>query len=114
MRHPHSHSHSHPVAPAPTVAQLEAAIKAKFDRLAAIQVQLTGMKVLYAEHDALTEELMGMFIVKNGDESFTVKRSVTVGHKTYRLNPSFYDGDKNKLTAKRWRSGATPTVIIEA
>jgi hypothetical protein len=108
----HSHSHAHPAQP--TVAQLEAAIKAKFTRLAALQAQLQAMKALYAEHDALTEELMGMFIIKNGDESFTVKRSVTVGHKTFRLNPSFYDGDKNKLTAKRWRSGATPTVVIEA
>jgi len=98
----------------PTAVQLEQAIRAKFDRLAQLQTQIANAKTLYAEHDALVEELMPMFITRNSDGSFSVAVNKVIGNRTFRLNPTFFNAEKNKLMAKTWRSTATPTISIEA
>jgi hypothetical protein len=95
------------------VAQLEAAINAKFDRLEALRAQIAGLKGLYAQHDALMGELLEMFIQKTPDQ-FIVKRSLTIGNKTYHFSPSFYDEQKNQIKSKVWKSAAFPSGTIES
>ena len=97
----------------PTAVELEQAIKNKFLRLAKIQTQLANVKSLYVEQDSLVEELMPMFIQRQPDGSFVIHPTVTIGQRAFRLNPTFYNSEKNKLVAKTWKSGATPTVHIE-
>jgi hypothetical protein len=99
--------------PAPTAVQLEAAIRAKFDELESLRAQIATTKALYTRHDALVGELLEMFIQKTPDQ-FIVRRSITVGNKTYRFTPSFYDDEKNQLKPKNWKSGAYPTGTIES
>ena len=104
-----------PVTPrAPTATELEAALKAKFDRLAALKAQIASLKGLYEQHDALTQELMGMFITRDTDGSWKVKTSLTIGNKTYRFSPAFFDEKKSSLTAKNWKSGAYPVGTIQS
>jgi hypothetical protein len=98
---------------APTVAQMGAAIKAKFDRLEAVRAQIASLKGLYAQHDALMTELLELFIEKTPDQ-FVVRRAITIGNKTYRFSPSFYDDEKNQLKAKSWKSSAFPSGTIES
>jgi len=101
-----------PIPVSPSVSQLEQAIQAKFDRLEALRTQIAAAKTLYAEHDALSAELMGVFIQRT-QNGFTVNRSYTIGSKTYHYTPSFFDPSKNALVAKQWRSGAFPSGAIE-
>jgi len=98
-----------PAVPSPA-AQLEA-IKAKFEELAGLRVQIAGAKNLYTRHDALVTELMPLFIQQT-PEGFTVRSSFTIGNKTYRFTPSFFAEGEFKV--KRWKSGAYPTGVIES
>ena len=84
-----------PVSLSPSVSQMEQAIQAKFDRLEALRTQIAAAKTLYAEHDALSAELMGLFIQRTPDNKFIVSRSYTIGNKTYNYTPSFFDPSKN-------------------
>jgi len=102
-----------PIPVSPSVSQMEQAIQAKFDRLETLRTQIAAAKTLYAEHDALSAELMEVFIQRTPDGGFTVKRSYTIGSKTYHYTPSFFDTSKNALVAKQWRSGAFPSGAIE-
>jgi hypothetical protein len=105
-----SHSHAHP---APTAAQLTAALKAKFTRLATLQQQINGLKALYAEHDALMSELLPLFITSS-DEGWTIRKSTTIGNKTYRFTPGFFDEKKNQIVSKVWKSAAHSSGTIQA
>ena len=99
--------------PAPTAVQLEQAIRAKFDELETLRAQIATTKALYTRHDALVGELLEMFIQKTPDQ-FIVRRSITVGNKTYRFTPSFYDDEKNQLKPKNWKSQAFASGTIES
>ena len=98
----------------PTATQMEAAIVAKFDRLAALKRQLAGMKTVYEQHDALAQELMGMFITPKPDGGWDVKVSLTFGRRTFRYSPAFFDEKKSQLTPKNWKSGAYSTGTIQS
>ena len=88
------------------------AIQAKFTQLNRLRTRISRMKALYAQHDALMEELLPLFIEVEADK-FLVKREVTIGSKKYRLNPHFYDSKKAKVTSKVWKSTAFESATIE-
>jgi hypothetical protein len=102
------------VTPAPAVTQIDPlqAIRNKFSRLTELQTQIEAAKHLYAERDALVEELIPCFIGRT-DNGWSVKAQITLGDKTYRLHPSFFNAEKNKIVAKTWKSAAFPTLTIE-
>ena len=100
------------VAPAaPQVDPLQA-IRDKFSRLTDLQVRLEAAKDLYKERDALLEELAPCFI-RRTDTGWDVKSQITLGNKTYRLHPSFFDAQKNKLVAKTFKAAFHSTMVIE-
>jgi hypothetical protein len=100
------------VPPAPSVADQLASLKAKFQRLAEIRAQLTSLKSLYQQHDALMTELLPLFITKT-DSQFIIQREITLGNKNYKLVPHFYDQKKGTILAKQWKSSAFETASIE-
>jgi hypothetical protein len=100
-------------SPVPTAVQLEQAIRAKFDELETLRAQIATTKALYTRHDALVGELLEMFIQKTPDQ-FIIRRAITVGNKTYRFTPSFYDDEKNQLKPKNWKSQAFASGTIES
>jgi hypothetical protein len=101
---------ANPVPPA-QVDPLDA-IKAKFNRLSELATQIASAKTLYEEYDNLLEELVPCFITKT-DTGFNVKSQITIGEKVYRLHPTFFNVQKNRVVAKNWKSAAFPTVFIE-
>jgi hypothetical protein len=96
----------------PSVSNLLATAQAKFAELAKINAQINKNIDLYKQHDALVEELMPLFIEVTPD-AFITKRSITIGSKTYKFHPSFYDEKKSRLVAKVWRSAAHKSGQIE-
>jgi hypothetical protein len=88
------------------------AIRDKFSRLSELQTQIAAAKRLYEEYDALVEELVPCFISKT-DNGWDVKAQITVGNKVYRLHPSFFNPQKNRVVSKTWKSAAFPTLAIE-
>ena len=98
------------VPPAP-VDPLDA-IRARFSRLSELQTAIAATKALYEEYDRLLEELVPSFVTKT-DTGWVIKAQITIGDKTYRLHPSFFDVAKNKVVAKKWKSAAFPTMMIE-
>lgn len=96
----------------PTPAQVFTAVQAKFKRLKDIRDKLIGLKALYQEHDTIMSELLPLFITVESDK-FTVRRSVTVGDKTYRFSPYFYDEKKGKLNTKVWKACAHESGSVE-
>ncbi len=97
----------------PTAESALAGIAEKFRRLEALRTQINGLKTLYAQHDALQSELLPLFIQKT-DTQFIVNRQVTIGARTYRIKPFFYDEAKGTLLSKRWKSTAHETFTIES
>lgn len=87
-------------------------IKAKFERIKALRQEIAAMRDLYREHDALMEEVMPLFVEKDADK-ITFHREYTIGRKTYRYNPSFYDQEKDIIKAKVWKSTAFQSGTIE-
>jgi hypothetical protein len=87
-------------------------IREKFARLSEMGTHIAAAKELYKAHDALVEELLPCFITIT-DTEFIVKRQITVGSKTYRLHPSFFDVAKNKAVAKQFKAAFHPTMTIE-
>lgn len=96
----------------PTVADAMQAIGTKFARLTELKQEINRLKTLYQEHDALVSELIPLFVQKT-DSQFVIARSVTVGNRTYRLTPFFYDEAKGTILSKRWKSAAHETFSIE-
>lgn len=80
-------------------------LEQKLARIKELRAQFNSMHALYAEHDALVEEVLPLFIVKTL-EGFLVRTSVQLGSTTVTFSPSFYDEKKAKLTAKSWKSVA--------
>jgi hypothetical protein len=97
--------------PAAPVDPLQA-IKEKFNRLTEMRVRIEQAKQLYKAYDELLEELLPCFVTKT-DTGFTIKSQVTIGDKTYRLHPSFFDVAKNKVVAKQFKAAFHPTMLIE-
>jgi hypothetical protein len=98
--------------PPPSPSEQQAAIRAKFTRLAAIKKELNQMKNLYAEYDGLMRELLPLFI-EGTPERFILNREYRLGNKTYRFTPMFYDEAKSQLKAKVWKSTAHESGTIE-
>jgi|WetSurMetagenome_2_1015567.scaffolds.fasta_scaffold607536_2 hypothetical protein len=96
----------------PTVSDALANIAGKFQRLSELRQRINELKGLYQEHDALQSELLSLFVQKT-DSQFVIARQFTVGGRTYRLTPFFYDQAKGTLLAKRWKSTAHETFTIE-
>ena len=88
------------------------AIRDKFARLTTLQAQIEAAKHLYTERDELLEELAPSFVIRT-DNGWVVKSQITIGDKIYRLHPSFFNAQKNKVVAKTWKSAAFPTLTIE-
>lgn len=89
----------------PSVSQQMSSINEKFKELKELRKRIQDLKTLYAQHDALMEELLPLFIEVE-DNHFLVKREIKVGNKKYRFTPFFYDEKKALLTAKVWKSTA--------
>lgn len=100
------------VTPPPTPVDPLDAVKAKFTRLSELQTSIAAAKLLYSEYDQLLEELVPCFVTKT-ETGFVIKSQITIGDKVYRLHPSFFDVTKNKVVAKKWKSAAFPTMMIE-
>ena len=95
-------------APAPAPAPVEnpvQAIENKLARIKEIRATLNSMKGLYAEHDALVQDVLPLFITKTTD-GFVVRTTVQLGTTTATFSPSFYDEKKACLVAKSWKSTA--------
>lgn len=87
-------------------------IKDKFARLTELRKEIQAAKNLYAEHDALVNELLPLFIEQD-DDQFIIQREIKIGTKKYRFNPFFYDEKKAKLVSKVWKSTAFESGTIE-
>ena len=74
---------------------------------------MRALKSKYAEHDALMGELLPMFIVAN-ETGWTIRKTVTIGNKTYRFTPGFFDEKKNLIVSKVWKSTAHSSGTIQA
>jgi len=74
-----------------------------FEKLDEVNAKIAASKKLYQEHDALMEELLPLFIEVHADR-IIVKREITVGTKTYRYTPFFYDEKKGVLLTKVWKA----------
>lgn len=86
-------------------------IHRKFNRIRELRRKLNATKVLYVEHDALVESMLPYFITAEHDR-FTILRQITLGSRTYRLTPFFYDERRAQLKAKTWKSTAHETFTI--
>lgn len=84
----------------------------KFAKLRALRNEINKLKVLYAEHDALMQELLPLFI-KIEPDKFTIHREITLGTEKFRLTPYFYDPKKGTILAKVWKSAAHEMGTIE-
>ena len=103
-----------PTTPPPAPVDPLDAVRAKFARLSEIQTAIAGMKTLYEEHDRLLEELAPCFFAPKADGSgWDVKNQITIGNRVYRMHPTFFNAEKNKVVAKKWKSAAFPTMFIE-
>ena len=98
------------IVPAP-ISPLQQ-LKNKFIRLKELQIELSGMKSKYQEHDALLADLLPLFIEQDADK-FVITREVKLGSKKYRFNPHFFDEKKGIVVPKVWKSSAFPTGTIE-
>ncbi|MBE3144070.1 MAG: hypothetical protein IMZ61_09130 [Planctomycetes bacterium] len=97
--------------PAPQVNPL-AALEAQFSRLTEIRRQLTSAKELHKEHDRIVEELIPLFITQT-PEGWTIKREITLGSRTHRLVPYFFNAAENRIKAKQWKSTCFETMTID-
>jgi len=97
--------------PAPQVDPLQV-IKDKFSRLTELQARIEAAKDLYKERDTLLEEL-SMCFIRRTDTGWDVKSQITLGNKTYRLHPAFFDASKNKVVAKTFKAAFHSTMVIE-
>jgi hypothetical protein len=88
------------------------AIQNKFAQLKKLQRRIDQAKSLYAQHDALMEEILPLFIDTEADK-FVIRRQVTIGARTYRLNPHFYNEKKARVVSKVWKSTAFNSATIE-
>lgn len=84
----------------------------KLERIQEIKKQLNSMKTLHQEHDQLLKEVLPLFIETTPD-SFSIRRRVTLGGKTFRLTPNFFDEKKAEHQSKVWKSTAFETFFIE-
>lgn len=108
-----SHARRPVPAPVPTdPAAVLTALKAKFARLGGIRERLSGMKSLYAEHDALVLELLPLFVTVEADR-YVINKRITLGSEVHTITPFFYDPDRGELKVKRWKSAAHETFRIE-
>lgn len=99
-----------PVVPAKNVLQ---SVQDQFKKLGELNALISSMKNLYAEREALITALQPLFIeVKN--EEFIIKRSVTIGNKTYRYSPFFFNEKKGQIVAKVWKSTCFDSGYIES
>ena len=87
-------------------------IRDKFTRLTDMRARIEQAKLLYKAYDELLEELLPCFVTKT-DTGFNIKNQITVGDKTYRLHPAFFDVAKNKVVAKQFKAAFHPTMVIE-
>jgi len=85
----------------------------KFQKLKEIQDSLAKIRPLYKEHDIIMSELLPLFIETTSD-TFTVRRSITIGTRTYRFTPFFYDEKKSEVIPKVWKATAHEAGRIEA
>jgi hypothetical protein len=89
-----------------------AALEEKFTRLTEVRRQLTAAKELHKEHDRLVEELIPLFVTQTS-EGWTIKREITLGSRTHRLVPYFFNQSENRIKAKQWKSTAFETMSID-
>lgn len=87
-------------------------LQKKFELLGKYQNKISEMKDVYKQHDLLMEELLPLFIEVEANQ-ITVRREITLGSKTYRFNPHFYDPQKARVVSKVWKSTAFPSATIE-
>ena len=80
-------------------------LEKKLARIKELREQINKMHAIYAEHDALIEDVLPLFITKTPD-GFMVRTSVQLGGTTVQFSPAFYDEKKAKLVAKSWKSVA--------
>lgn len=88
------------------------ALHQKFTRLKNLRRRIQTVKPLYQQYDALLQELLPLFVTRNESGDFVVKNQVSLGNKTYRLTPFFYDEKRGHVTAKVWKSSAFETFAI--
>jgi len=87
------------------------ALVAKLELIKELRTKIAGLKVLFAQHDALVEEILPLFIDKS-PERFVINRTVKLGSHTYTFTPHFYDSKKDRVLAKVWKSCAYETGTI--
>jgi len=93
-------------APAPEVVENPIqVIENKLARIKEIRATLNSLKGLYAEHDALVQDVLPLFITKTND-GFMIRTTVQLGTTMATFSPSFYDEKKACLVAKSWKSTA--------
>ena len=80
-------------------------LEKKLKRIKELRELLAKNHALFAEHDALVEEVLPLFITTTPD-GFLVRREVKLGGGTYTFTPHFYDAKKGALVAKTWKSCA--------
>jgi hypothetical protein len=83
----------------------EQVIVQKLNRVNELRVKINEARALYAEHDALVEAVLPLFITQT-QTGWNISREFSIGGKTYTFSPSFYDTKKAKLVAKIWKSCA--------
>ena len=88
-------------------------VQNQFKRLGELNTMINSMKTLYAEREALMTALQPLFIEVKNDE-FIVKRAVTIGSKTYRYSPFFFDEKKGQLVTKGWKATCFDAGHIES
>ena len=87
-------------------------IKSKFLKLKKLQAQIAEAKSLYVQHDELMNDLLPLFITVKTD-TISIRRTIKIGTKTYRLTPHFYDTKKGRVVSNTWKSTAIKTATIE-
>ena len=94
----------------PNVQTLLQKAQAQFKRLKEIQKELSRIKDLYKEQDALLKELIPLFY-EVGPDKIVINRTLTIGNEKYIYTPAVLE--KSELKPTVWRASAQKTGHIE-
>lgn len=95
-----------------TISASFGSVQKKLEQLKTLRKKIEGLKVLYAQHDALMNEVLQEFI-EITPERIVFHREIQVGTKKYRIIPFFYDPKKGQIKTKIWKSTAFETASLE-
>ena len=87
-------------------------LKKKFMRLLELQAQAEQAKAILKEKDQLESELLPLF-VSEGPKTFQIRKSFTVGRRTFEITPAFVKETKKRgreIVGKAWKS--TPVQVL--